>query len=190
MTSTLQTKHRHRAKQTAERWPFGIFLTVIAISFLLPLVAHAYMGIGISTVLTGSMQPSLKPGDLVITQQTKAAELASGDVISLIDQGSLETYMHRIVTIEAGNQELVIHTKGDSNPVEDSVVAKVQSTTAIAKSIAIVPGAGGVVNYFTQTQGRLLSLGLIVFSALILVLRNASRAVERQQSRIKRKGEQ
>ena len=189
MSSTLQTKHRHRAKQKAERWPFGIFLSVVAISFLLPLVAHAYMGIGISTVLTGSMQPSLKPGDLVITQQTKAAELASGDVISLIDQSSLQTYMHRIVQIENGNQEIVIHTKGDSNPVQDAAVAKVQSTTTISRSIAVVPGAGGVVNYFTQTQGRLLSLGLIVFSALILVLRNASRAVEKQQSRIKRKGE-
>lgn len=75
-----------------------------------------------NVILTGSMEPGIKPGDAVIIKKISEEEdiykLAVGDVINF-DRGEINI-THRIIKIEedsAGNLQFV--TKGDNNKSED-----------------------------------------------------------------------
>ena len=65
------------------------------------------------TILSGSMKEALKPGALVIVEETKDVE--PGDIIFFIDEDGYPI-IHRCVGINHNGDYV---TKGDSNPKED-----------------------------------------------------------------------
>lgn len=65
-------------------------------------------------VLTGSMEPAIYPGDIVLMRQVDKEDLAIGDVIQYHTQNFF--IIHRIIEIEEG----LYITKGDNNNVKDS----------------------------------------------------------------------
>lgn len=71
-------------------------------------------------VLTGSMAPSIKSGDIVILVPTKHLEPKINDVVAYtgrrFDGSSVGTFTHRIIDGDAQNGFLV---KGDANPSPD-----------------------------------------------------------------------
>jgi signal peptidase I len=71
-------------------------------------------------VVTGSMEPSIHTGDFIIVESTDASALKEGDIISFYSEqsdikGMLVT--HRITEVTDDG----FITKGDANPVEDSI---------------------------------------------------------------------
>ena len=81
-------------------------------------------GYSILRVVTGSMEPTLLTGDYIIVHETDAAALTIGDIITFYSeesstQGLLVT--HRIIGVRSDGSFV---TKGDANPVEDSVAVK------------------------------------------------------------------
>ncbi len=76
-----------------------------------------------SVVVTGSMEPMIYPGDVILLQQMRTEEqvrnLAAGDVIQF--QRDEIRITHRIVEIlDDGIGNLTFRTKGDNNSTEDS----------------------------------------------------------------------
>ncbi|HWI44214.1 MAG TPA: signal peptidase I [Nocardioides sp.] len=73
------------------------------------------------TVLTGSMQPHLPPGTLVIVRPVPTEEIGVGSVITYqVRSGEPTVVTHRVVAVRmtpAG--EPVFRTKGDANDVAD-----------------------------------------------------------------------
>lgn len=84
---------------TTARLLLGAAALLVAVSVLLPLVA----GWQSSVVMSGSMAPTLAPGDVVVVRPVAAADLRAGDVV-LVDDPDLpgELRMHRIVAVRAG----------------------------------------------------------------------------------------
>lgn len=74
------------------------------------------------TVLTGSMEPTMPPGTLIVVKPTPNDELSTGDVITFQpESGDPAVVTHRIDGIYyTGEGERRIHTKGDNNPISDS----------------------------------------------------------------------
>lgn len=74
-------------------------------------------------VLTESMDPEIKSGDLIICDEIDPSELKVDDVISFFDpDGSGKTIVtHRIIEVEtnAKTGKLAFRTKGDNNNIED-----------------------------------------------------------------------
>ncbi len=70
----------------------------------------------VQTVLSGSMRPTVSPGDLAITQGVPIGSLRVGDVIAFTPPNQTQTVLHRIATLDGD----VITTKGDANNVADS----------------------------------------------------------------------
>lgn len=93
-------------------------------------------GYSIMSVLTGSMEPAYKVGDIVIVKKTDTDELKVNDVITFYSpdpdyQGAIVT--HRINDITEENGIKMFETKGDNNEIvdldkvaEDKVIGKVQ----------------------------------------------------------------
>ncbi len=71
-------------------------------------------------VLSGSMEPKIKPGDVIWVKKTHMKELKEGDILTYISEENFIT--HRIKKIE-GNS---LVTKGDANNVEDSPIKSSQ----------------------------------------------------------------
>ena len=75
------------------------------------------------TVLSGSMEPGIMPGDVVVTRgvdETRMAALKVGDVITFMPYADDPTLVtHRIVGLAAGAQGRSFVTQGDNNNAVD-----------------------------------------------------------------------
>ena len=75
-------------------------------------------------VATGSMEPNINVGDIVIIEQMKSGydKLEVGDVLAFKYNGVI--VVHRIIKKLYKNEEYYFYTKGDNNGVEDNYVIK------------------------------------------------------------------
>lgn len=81
-------------------------------------------GFSLFRVVTGSMEPEIPVGSLLVCQQTPIEEIQEGDIIcfrSLNPQILDETITHRVIDITAsGTGDIMLETKGDANLSADS----------------------------------------------------------------------
>ncbi|MCL2593971.1 MAG: signal peptidase I [Promicromonosporaceae bacterium] len=158
-------------------WATAILVVVVAI--LIYVIPQAQAGAGL-TVLTGSMQPAINPGDVVAVKGIKAHEvcenIAVGDVVTFMpetDDATLVT--HRVIavnTTDKGNtigedvkyETCTVQTKGDNNNVADAVVP---ARAIKGKVMYTVPWVGHVLNRI-QTQTDMQTVALIVAGGLAL----------------------
>ncbi len=91
------------------------------------------------TVLSGSMEPAIKMGSVVIIKQ--ADDYKTGDIITFGEMTKTKTpTTHRIVDTEVVSNEVYYITKGDANNAEDS--NKISESKVIGKVLFSVPYAG------------------------------------------------
>jgi signal peptidase len=92
-------------------------------------------------VLTGSMKPTINPGDLIITIPVSARAPKKGDVVAYIgrrfDGSSVGIFSHRIISGDAKSGFLV---KGDANPSPDVQRPKLKDITGIV--VFVIPLIG------------------------------------------------
>jgi len=95
-----------------------LMIGVLAVMVVIPRLT----GSTAYTVLTGSMEPTLPPGTLIVVKPTPNEDLTTGDVITFQPvSGDPAVVTHRIEGIYyTGEGERRIHTRGDNNPVADS----------------------------------------------------------------------
>ena len=72
-------------------------------------------------VLSGSMEPNIKIGDLIIVKEYKIEDIQKGDIITFEIDDKIIT--HRIIEIKDGKYI----TKGDNNNVEDDFSVRVEN---------------------------------------------------------------
>lgn len=94
-----------------------ILIFVITFKFVYRTNLVKIGGIGALLVLTGSMEPTIFPNEIIIIKEQN--QYKENDIITYRDKfGMLIT--HRIIGIEGEN----IITKGDSNNDEDEIITK------------------------------------------------------------------
>jgi signal peptidase I len=119
-----------------------------------------------SVVVTGSMEPSIAPGDIVVTAPVEPAELRLGYVIRFKDPSDSHPYLlHRLIKI---NPDGTLVTKGDANQSEDSTPVPTANVTGVARLRVPLIGLPAV----WLRNGQFLQLGLVLlavaFSARVL----------------------
>jgi signal peptidase I len=94
----------------------GLVVTLLGLA--LWAAAPAIIGWHPTTVMTGSMEPRLAPGDVVVSRPVDPAQLRLGQVVLYDDPDQPgELRLHRIHAVRAGNMLIM---KGDANPQPDS----------------------------------------------------------------------
>ena len=82
------------------------------------------------TVISGSMEPKYKIGDVLVAVETDPEEVKVGDVISYLgNKGSFadKVITHQVIKIEKGsNGKYYYHSKGLANAIEDPIVGEDQ----------------------------------------------------------------
>lgn len=117
---------------------FKVLTTIIKVAFLFVIIAYlAFIlvqkigdnksigGYRIFTILTGSMKGVYDINDVVLVKEVDKKTLKVGDDIAYL--GEKDSYKgkivtHRIINIENKNNQMIIHTKGVSNILEDPVI--------------------------------------------------------------------
>lgn len=92
-----------------------------------------------TVILTGSMEPQIEPGDMVIVTKMGLSNLAEGDIIQFSRDGC--QIVHRIKELQKdGDGNISYITKGDANNTED--MDAVSEDDVVGKVILRIPKAG------------------------------------------------
>jgi signal peptidase len=126
-------------------------------------------------VLTGSMEPAIDSGDLIIVRQIDSADVAVGDIIAFFDPASDSDSIvtHRVTDISSEGDTLAFTTKGDANNVEDSL--QVPSENLVGLYYTKINGFGNVAMFMQTTTG------LVVCVVLPLILLVAVDVIRHRQ---------
>jgi signal peptidase I len=122
-------------------------------------IAIRIEGLRFQTVLSGSMRPTLSPGDVAVTHPVPVGTLRVGDVIVFVPPGQDEPVIHRIASLGDG----VITTQGDANTVADAWQVKLAGTTAY-RLVGVVP----LVGWLTELQRPAFLLAAVLVALVIL----------------------
>jgi signal peptidase len=124
------------------------------------------VGVTPFTVLTGSMEPALAPGDVVLSQKRAPLDVRPGDVVTFHDpsrDGELVT--HRVESMRRSGPMVTFVTKGDANDVAEQW--SVPADGSIGRAVVSVPKVGHVLHWAGTRDGK---LALIALPAILLVL--------------------
>lgn len=142
--------------------PLGFLALLILVNFYLGInkavtrnPVPKFLGFSPLVVLSGSMEPALYPGDLVIIREQAADKYRPGDVVTYLSGSNVFT--HRIVSEENG----LFTLKGDNNNIAD------ESLTADkfeGKVILRIPKIGLAIVFLKKPQGMVLLGALLILS--------------------------
>jgi len=125
----------------------------------------SFLGYRPFTILSGSMQPLLEEGDMILVKPVEANSVEAGDVITFWTQEEI-LVTHRVVDIvQQEDGGMGYKTKGDANEVEDHQL--VAGEQLIGKLVLDIP-KGGYVAEFVQTPKGIILCILLPFVLLVL----------------------
>lgn len=140
-----------------------VLLLAVGVFVLAGGVGFRMADLHVQTVLSGSMRPTISPGDLAITQGVPTSSLRVGDVIVFTPPNETQAVLHRI----ASRQGDVVTTKGDANSVADPWHASLTEATSY-RLVFVVPYLG----WLTELRSAaLVAAGLLVALLILLELR-------------------
>ena len=168
----------HRAdRDTAVRGVLEVLqwaVAVLVLALVLALVVvPRVLGGAALTVLTGSMEPSLSPGDMVVVRgvDDPAATTQVGDVVAFQPTSDDPTLvMHRVVAKKFATDGTWFVTRGDDNGADDDPIQPAQIQGVVTYS---VPWIGYATLWAGQRTGFLAALGgaALLGYAVVMVLR-------------------
>lgn len=147
------------------RLPLILMALAVVGLLALPTVARNLLGVGITTVLTGSMRPAIDPGDLVVTRLSPASTIAAGDVVVANGQG--ESIAHRVVEARPLSGVYRFTTKGDANAVIDTDPVMASPGQQVPRVIWRVPSVGTPLAYLASPDAQRLAIALLLGANLL-----------------------
>jgi len=133
----LQARQLKRTVSGSEQI-FGWLVTSL-FSVLIIWFAVGVFPIYPSVIVTGSMEPLIKPGDIVLVQKIPGEETQIGDVIQYLHLEEEIFITHRIIDLDERVGKKLL-TKGDNNPSADSDLVMPEQVKG--KVIATIPKVG------------------------------------------------
>jgi len=165
----------------------GLISTLtLTCAIVLVVVAAVAMVLGLvrfTVVDSGSMRPTLNPGDVVMLRSEPAADLALGQIVAFHPPGEPKlTVIHRVRAIRDTRSGIVFRTKGDANNAADPWRAKIVGDTVWRKDLK-VPWLGYPVVWSQRPAIRMAVLTLMLAVAVSLVLAWIWRPAARRDAR-------
>ncbi len=119
-----------------------------------------FLGFRAYNVLSGSMEPELSKGDMVIVKAVPAEELQTGDIVTYYPTDEVGTTVtHRVVNTLMKDGQVLIETKGDAVDQTDSMFP---GDAVIGVVVFHIPMLGAAVAWI-QTH-LMLSVGVVVLA--------------------------
>ena len=126
----------------------------LVLALTVPLAFHARP----LTVLSGSMEPALMTGDVIVVRETAPLAVAPGDVVTYREPGGRRLITHRVRHMRLQDGSVHFVTKGDANkPVERW---RVSPNRPVRRVVYRLPVLGYGLNLFRTRVGLALLVGV------------------------------
>jgi signal peptidase len=107
-------------------------------------------------VLSGSMEPALYPGDVVLIRRQAAEAYRVGDIATYLDGATV--YTHRIAAVQDGLYTM----KGDANNTTDEVIT---ADRLLGKVVLIIPKLGYLILFIKRPAGMAVMAAAVLLAA-------------------------
>ena len=140
-----------------------IFCIVVSILIIFMSISFAN-NLGVSKyklydVLTGSMSPTIKPGDFIVVKEIDANKVENGDIITFKSNNSKNLTTHRVVDVINDNGNISFQTKGDANDVLDPML--IDSNLLVGKVIFNIPYIGRIMSLVFKFKGIIITFIIV-----------------------------
>lgn len=169
-------------------WSCTIFLVIIAIATAFSVI-EAPGGFRILVVSSGSMEPNIKTGSVVLILPQSKYQV--GDIITYRSELNANlkkpnsTVTHRVTKVQDDEGKATFKTKGDANNSED--LKDVTSNLVLGKVILAIPLLGYLIA-FTKSQAGFIALiiipaTLIIYGELMAIKKEALKLIQERKKR-------
>lgn len=146
-----------------------ILVYIVRIKFLASNSRLGEVRTNFYTILTQSMYPTIKAGDIVVTYKDKDNNYNTGDIITFTTNGSSITVTHRITEIYEVNGKRTYRTKGDNNNTAD--MTTIPAENVIGRVVFRIPKAGYIQQFMVTKTGWIVvvvipCLGIVIYDIL------------------------
>jgi signal peptidase len=115
---------------------------------------------------TGSMRPTLNPGDVAVLKSEPTAALQRGQIVAFHPPGEPRiTVIHRVFSIHRARNGVIIQTKGDANNTADPWRARIVASRVWRETLK-APKVGYLAVW---SQQRAVRLGLLIAIVSLVV---------------------
>lgn len=169
----------------------SIFLAaavVLCITVVAQTLSRGYVTIfntSLFRVVTGSMEPTIPTGSLLVTKTVEIEEIEEGDIICFRSKSSGmlgQVITHRVVDIQTGEDGLLyLETRGDANPSSDGYYVTEQNL--IGRVSNFTRDGNPVASVFSLITSKIGFFTCIVFPVLIiaaLIMKDSMKSIRRE----------
>jgi signal peptidase len=107
-------------------------------------VAHLVGWVQPLVVVSGSMQPEISRGDLLIAMPVEVDDVGVGEVTTLPSAASGTLVTHRVTSVSRDGPDYLIEMAGDANQVTDPEPYRVDVGSTVLQPVLTIPAVGDV----------------------------------------------
>jgi signal peptidase len=146
---------------------FSLVVMLMVVAVFIYIAPH--IGWYVSAVVSGSMEPALETGSLVVTRPVDPEEIKVGDIITFNPVSLGERMMtHRVIDIRK-NSPVVFQTQGDNCGMPDPF--SVPAENLVGKICFHIPYGGNFTEFLKTPAGFISSVivpGILVFILYVI----------------------
>ena len=149
----------------------------VVILFVMPFVVYGFpplIGGNNSYIVKGSsMEPNIKPGDVIIVKEVDIDDVEVGDIVTY-NRGSMKI-THRVIERRMSNGNVIsLITKGDATEGPD--LSPVFEEELMGEMMFRIPMLGHIILYAGTFYGF---IGLVIIPSIILVAMEINKVIKR-----------
>lgn len=129
-------------------------------------------------ILTGSMEPTIPTGSVVVVKQVDPEEIQVNDVITFGSVAGNNLTTHRVIEIYNTSDEVLFQTKGDANDVKDPI--RVGEKYLIGKVIFHIQYLGDVIE-FVKNHFMYITFLVILVCLFFSCLKNLIQLIRKKE---------
>lgn len=172
---TKKRSARYFVKQAFLALATLLFTIVVIISAFTIITPH--FGWVHSIVYSGSMEPAINVGGIVIIRPVDTDTVRVGDVITFKVEGNDDLMItHRVVEVTNNGIENQFLTKGDANEGND--IAPVSSEDVVGKVWLDIPYLGYLMDFMHKPLGFGLVIGIPAIIIVLMEIRSMSLSIK------------
>lgn len=166
---------------------------VLTISVVMQVSNKGYVtinGYSLFKVATGSMEPTIETGSLLICKDTEIEDILVKDIVCFESTNPMmlgQVITHRVVAIDDIGGTLRLTTRGDANTVEDALY--VTNENLIGVVTAYSTDSDLIANMISFMTGKLGFLSCIVLPVLLvsaMIMKESMQSINREIRELKR----
>lgn len=139
-----------------------LLIALLVIALAAVLISKLVFGVEMKAVLTGSMEPELSVGSLLIIKPTEYEEIKVGDDITYVRDKNLTLVTHRVIKKDDETQKIT--TQGIANNSPDNPTS---FENVVGKVVFHIPFVGYFVIWTSTVKGKIIC-GIIIAALVAL----------------------